>query len=326
MAINWLINQKARGDRRRVRAMRRNTLMACAAAMFLAAGGAQAACDKVVFSDVGWTDITVTTSMAKHVLEGLGYKVDVKVLSVPVTFASLESDDVDIFLGNWMPSQTAMIDPYMKSGEIEAVAVNLEGTKYTLAVPAYTYDAGLKSFADIPKFADKLEKKIYGIEPGNEANVYLVSVTKENKFGLGEFKIVESSEQGMLAQVKRAVNANKPIVFLGWEPHPMNSTFSIKYLTGGEDFFGGEGVVHTVTRKGYVAECPNIGKLLNNMKFNLKMENDIMGKILDGGEDPDKATLAWLKSDPKLLDAWLDGVTAKDGSPGLPAVKAKLGL
>lgn len=307
--------------------MQGKTLLACAAAMFLAAGGAaKAACDKVTFSDVGWTDITVTTSLAKHVLEGLGYKVDVKVLSVPVTFASLASNDVDIFLGNWMPTQGAMIDPYMTKGQIESVGINLEGTKYTLAVPSYAYDAGLKSFADIAKFADKLDKKIYGIEPGNEANVYLVGLTKENKFGLGEFKIVESSEQGMLAQVKRAVNANKPVVFLGWEPHPMNTTFSMKYLTGGEDFFGGEGVVHTVTRKGYAAECPNVGKFLKNIKFTLPMENAMMGKILDDGQEADKATAEWLKANPAVLDSWLDGVTTKDGAPGLPAVKAKLGL
>ncbi len=307
--------------------MRRNTLLACAAAMMLAAGGsAKAACDKVIFSDVGWTDITVTTSLTKHVLEGLGYKVDVKVLSVPVTFASLASNDVDVFLGNWMPTQGAMIDPYTQKGEIEAISTNLEGTKYTLAVPSYAYDEGLKSFADISKFADKLDKKIYGIEPGNEANVYLVGLTKENKFGLAGFKIVESSEQGMLAQVRRDVNAKKPVVFLGWEPHPMNTSFSMKYLTGGEDFFGGEGVVHTVTRKGYAAECPNVGKLLKNIKFTLPMENTMMGKILDDGQEADKATAAWLKDNPQVLDSWLEGVTTKDGAPGLPAVKAKLGL
>jgi glycine betaine/proline transport system substrate-binding protein len=225
-----------------------------------------------------------------------------------------------------MPAQNSTIEPYVKNGEIESVAINLTGTKYTLAVPTYTYDAGLKSFADIAKFSDKLEKKIYGFEPGNEGNTYLVGLTKENKHGLGEFKVVESSEQGMLGQVKRAVNANKPVVFLGWEPHPMNANFSLKYLTGGEDFFGGEGVVHTVTRKGYVAECPNVGKLLKNIKFDLAMENDIMGKILDKGEDADKATAAWLKANPKVLDTWLEGVTTKEGAPGLPAVKAKLGL
>lgn len=306
--------------------MRRNVLMASAAAMLLAAGAAQAACDKVSFSDVGWTDITVTTSLAKQVLEGLGYKVDVKVLAVPVTYASLKSGDVDIFLGNWMPAQTAEITPYIKSGEVESVAVNLEGTKYTLAVPTYSYDAGLKDFKDIVKFSKELDNKIFGIEPGNEGNAYLVSLTKENKHELGKFTVVETSEQGMLAQVKRDYTAKKPVVFLGWEPHPMNANFSLKYLTGGEDFFGTEGVVNTVTRKGYVAECPNVGVFLKNLKFTLPVENEIMGKILDDGQEADKATAAWLKAHPEVLDKWLAGVTTKDGAPGLPAAKAKLGL
>ena len=312
---------------RRARAAAR--AVAGAAVLAAVAGApltAQAACDEVVFSDVGWTDITTTTAAAKQVLEALGYDVDVKVLSVPVTFASLESDDVDVFLGNWMPAQKGAIQPYLDSGEIEQVAINLEGTKYTLAVPTYAYEAGLKTYADIHKFADELDNKIYGIEPGNEGNAYLVSLTEENKFDLKDFEVVESSEQGMLAMVGRAYKKEEPVVFLGWEPHPMNANYSLKYLTGGEDFFGGEGVVHTTTRKGFVTECPNVGAFLNNLKFSLVMENEIMGKILDDGEDADDATMTWMKANPDAVAAWLNGVTTVDGEPGLAAVTEAFGL
>ena len=291
-----------------------------------AAGAASADCDTVVMSDVGWTDITTTTATAKHVLEGLGYEVDVKVLSVPVTFASLESDDVDVFLGNWMPAQSGAIGPYLESGEIESVNTNLEGTKYTLAVPTYLYEKGLQSYADIHKFADELDEKIYGIEPGNEGNAYLVSLTEENKFDLEGFDVVESSEQGMLAQVQRFYEDEEAVVFLGWEPHPMNATFDLSYLPGGEDFFGGEGIVDTVTRKGYVEECPNVGKLLQNMDFSLEMENLIMGQILTDGADPADATEAWLQENPEVLDTWLEGVTTLDGGDAMAAVKEELGL
>ena len=297
----------------------------CALAL-VAASPAFADCGTVTFSDVGWTDITTTTSATKHVLEALGYDVEVKILSVPVTFAALESDDVDVFLGNWMPAQAGAITPYIESGEIESVAVNLTGTKYTLAVPAYTYDKGLKSFGDIANFRDSLDGKIYGIEPGNEANGYLVSLVDENTHGLEGFEIVESSEQGMLAQVKRAYKKGGDVVFLGWEPHPMNANFELKYLPGGESFFGEEGVVETVTRKGYAAECPNVGTFLSNLKFSLPMENSIMGQILDEGMDPDAATMAWLKANGDVLNGWLDGVTTKDGAEGLAAVKAAFGL
>ena len=302
----------------------RSILTASAATLALA-GAAQAQCDKVTFSDVGWTDITTTTSATKQVLQALGYDVDVKILSVPVTFAALESDDIDVFLGNWMPAQAGAIGPYIESGAIESVAENLQGTKYTLAVPTYTYEKGLKTYADINKFTDSLGGKIYGIEPGNEGNGYLISLTEKEGSGLTGMDVVESSEQGMLAQVSRYYPKQQDVVFLGWEPHPMNANFDLEYLTGGEEFFGGEGVVNTVTRKGYVAECANVGKLLANLKFSLPMENKIMGQILDEGMEPDVATKAWLTENTDTVAAWVDGVTTKDGGDATAAVMAAFG-
>ena len=95
----------------------------------------------------------------------------------------------------------------------------------------------------------------------------------------------------MLSQVARAIAAKKPIVFLGWAPHPMNVKFDIAYLEGGDDFFGpnfGGATVLTNVRAGYTKECANVGKLLQNLVFALPMESEIMGKILDDGKDPTK--------------------------------------
>jgi ABC-type proline/glycine betaine transport system substrate-binding protein len=63
---------------------------------------------------------------------------------VPVTYASLKNKDIDVFLGNWMPTMEADIAPYREDGSVETLVTNLEGAKYTLAVPKYAYDAGLK--------------------------------------------------------------------------------------------------------------------------------------------------------------------------------------
>ena len=73
---------------------------------------------------------------------------------MPVTYTSMKNKDIDVFLGNWMPTMEADRKPYLDDKSVEVVGANLEGAKYTLAVPAYTYDAGLKTFADIAKFKD----------------------------------------------------------------------------------------------------------------------------------------------------------------------------
>jgi glycine betaine/proline transport system substrate-binding protein len=131
----------------------------------------------------------------------------------------------------------------------------------------------------------------------------------------------------MLSQVERADKRGEPIVFLGWEPHPMNANFAMTYLTGGDDYFGpdlGGATVYTNTRAGYVAECPNVGKLLTNLSFTLAMENEIMGAILNDGTDPQAAAKAWLAANPAVLTPWLDGVTTKDGGDAMAAVETAL--
>lgn len=303
------------------------------AATLLAGATAQAAdpaeCRTVRFSDVGWTDITATTAATSVVLEGLGYTPTTQVLAVPVTYAALENGDIDVFLGNWMPTMEADIAPYREKGTVEVVGVNLEGAKYTLATLAGTAAEGLTSFADIADFRDQLNGQIYGIEPGNDGNRLILEMIEADAFGLAGFELVESSEQGMLSQVSRAARRGESVVFLGWEPHPMNANHDMVYLSGGDDWFGpdyGGATVYTNVRAGYLEACPNAGALLSNLRFTLEMENEIMGAILDEGAVPEQAAQAWLSANPEILDGWLDGVSTLDGGEGLPAVRAHLGL
>jgi glycine betaine/proline transport system substrate-binding protein len=322
----FFIDSSIKKNIREVAMTLKTTLSALA---LVAATPALADCGSVTFSDVGWTDIPATTAATTVVLEAMGYDTDIKVLSVPVTYTSLANGDVDVFLGNWMPTMEADIAPYREAGTVETVRTNLEGAKYTLAVNKVAADMGIKDFGDIAKHSDALEGKIYGIEPGNDGNRLIQSMIDGDSFGLKGFEVAESSEQGMLAQVARASKKDEPIVFLGWEPHPMNANFEMSYLTGGDDFFGpnlGGAVVDTNTRAGFSTECPNLGKMLMNLEFSLAMENEIMGAILNDGEAADDAAKAWLKANPAAFMGWLDGVTTKDGGDAVAAVKASLGL
>lgn len=309
----------------------KQTLLSSAVVAALSMSGLANAgqCDTVRFSDVGWTDITATTAVTSEVLDALGYETKTQMLSVPVTYTSLANGDIDIFLGNWMPTMEGDIAKYRDAGTVETVRANLYGAKYTLAVPQYVHDAGVKSFADIAKHKDKFKGKIYGIEPGNDGNRLIQDMIDQNAFGLEGFKVVESSEAGMLSQVARATKRDNWVVFLGWEPHPMNANHDMAYLDGGDDWFGpdfGGATVYTNVRQNYVSDCPNVGKLLNNLEFSLALENEIMGAILDQGQDPRAAAKSWLQANPGVLDGWLAGVNTKSGGNGLSAVKQSLGL
>lgn len=284
-------------------------------------------CSRVRFAEVGWTDITATTALASEVLEALGYEPRVDTVSVPIAYAGMRNNDFDVFLGNWMPSMASISDPYIESGDVERLVANLEGAKYTLAVPQYVYDAGVTSINDLADNADRFNHRVHGIEAGNDGNELIQQMIDDNAYDLGDWQVVDSSEAGMLSELTTRVPNEEWMVFLGWEPHPMNTNFEMAYLSDADDYFGpdlGGATVHTNTRAGFVEACPNVGTLLSNMTFTLDMENQLMSAIMDDGIDPRAAANRYLKEHGDLLEAWLEGVTTLDGEPALPAVQAAL--
>jgi glycine betaine/proline transport system substrate-binding protein len=306
----------------------KKTITAALAISAAMAGTAFAAepesCKAVRFADVGWTDIQVTTGATSVVLEALGYQPQVSTLSVPVTLASLKNKDIDVFLGNWMPSMTADIQPYLDDKSVEQIATNLEGAGYGLVVPQYVADAGVKSLADIGANADKFGGKIYGIEAGNDGNRIIQTMIDDPKNNLKGFQLVESSEAGMLTEAEKAMKNNEWIVFLAWTPHPIMGEMKIHYLDGmGDSGFGAASVL-TVARQGYTGECPNVGKLLANLKFTLAMEGAMMDPVLKNSADPKETAKEWLKANPDAVKPWLEGVTTFDGGDAAAAVAAAL--
>ena len=304
-------------------------LLLASAMLAIGAAAAQAAepdsCKTVRMADVGWSDNTAQNGLFKTVLKGLGYTPEDQVLALPVIIESLKNKDLDIFLDNWMPSNAANVQPYLDAKTIEMLNANLTGAGYGPVVPKYVADAGVKDVKDLAANADKFEKKFYGIEPGNDGNKIVQAKIDDPANGLQGWELVESSEQGMLAQAQKSMKKQEWIVFLGWTPHPVMGKMELVYLTGFENDGFGDAQIKTLTRAGYSAECANVGKLLANLKFELPMESAIMEQI-DAKVDGEVAAADWLKANPAVLDTWLAGVTTTDGQDGAAAVKKSLGL
>lgn len=300
----------------------------CAAASFASAAEPQS-CMQVNMAGPGWTDIDATNAMTGVVLKALGYKQKVANLSVPITYQGLKKGQIDVFLGNWMPAQAPLVKPFVDERSIDVLHANLTNAKFTLAVPDYVAAAGVHSFADLVKHADQFNGKIYGIEPGAPANQNIKKMISDKAFGLGDWKIVESSETGMLTQVERAVRDKQWIVFLAWEPHLMNTKFHLTYLSGGDAYFGpnyGGATVNTVTRAGFSSQCTNLARLFQQLTFNVDLENQIITNVLQNKVDINTAASNALKSNPTLLNTWLKGVTTANGNDGLQAVQTQLGI
>jgi glycine betaine/proline transport system substrate-binding protein len=282
-------------------------------------------CAAVRMSTPGWSDLEATNDIASLLLKALGYQQHVDTLSVAITYRALANGQLDVFLGDWTPAHDPFTGPLLAAKKIERLNRNLTGAKYTLVVPDYVAAAGVRSFADLAAHGDRFGYQIYGIDEGSPGNERIEAAVAGA--GLAGWNVVSSSEQGMLAQASRDISRKRWIVFLGWEPHPMNLMFKLVYLSGGDAYFGpdyGGGQVYTLARAGFSESCPNAARLFRQMSFTVAVEDAIMAASESGNPSGPEAAKAYLESHPELLGPWLDGVTTLDGRPGAAAVKAFL--
>lgn len=273
-------------------------------------------CLHVRMADVGWTDVSATTALAEQILKALKYKPSILLDSLPNTFLGLKNKSFDIFLGNWMPAQALDVEPFLRSGSVIQLQQNLSGARYTLAVPDYVYAQGVRTLSDLNRYASFFNKQIYALERGNDGNRIIQSILTHNNFDLGSWDLIESHEQSMFLEVKAAIEKKQWIVFLAWSPHPMNMTLPIKYLDGGDEFFGdnfGFSSVSTLARRDFAQECTNLANFFRNLIFTVDIENKLMSLILEKNLSPEAAAQEWLRENPTKASSWVKDIRTADG-------------
>ena len=124
-----------------VRGARRLLAALGLSAALLPAMGAAAdgpACRTVRLADIGWTDTTATTALFSHLVRELGYQPAITVLSLPVTYASLKNRTSTCSSATGCRRRRPTASPTSTTSSVDVIGANLEGAKYTLAVPHYT--------------------------------------------------------------------------------------------------------------------------------------------------------------------------------------------
>lgn len=281
-------------------------------------------CRILRLGDAGWADSAVVNGIATVLAQKLGYQVTQRRLPAIGILNSVASGRTDALLDLWFPASSALAAPYLKTGKLMRLPrPSLVGIQYSLAVPSYAARAGLKSFADIARFRYALDGNIYGPTPGELGNQRLADMIRSNRFGLGDFQLVASSDQRMIERVQRAIEQKKPVVFLASTPSLLNKRFDITYLSGGESIFGPENGAnqgYSVVRKDYARYCPNVVKLLGNLQLNPEMITALMERLEQNG-NPEEVARDYIKEHPELLSQWLAGVTTVDNVDAMLTVK-----
>ncbi|HET7314026.1 ABC transporter substrate-binding protein [Salinisphaera sp.] len=295
-------------------------------ALWMVSTGGALAAPTVKFAAPPWPGVTVKTAMAQRILEAAGYDTHVTNASWTIALQGVARGDIDADLGIWMPTQKSTVEPMVKSGKIDLLVKNVPDAQYDLVVPDYVWNAGVHSIADLNKYADKFDHRIYGIEAGNDGNQVMIDAIKNDTYNLGDWTLRPSSTAVMLTAAGRKIDDKEWIVFLGWKPHWMNIKYDLKYLKDPKQIWGGGSVVYTAVNPTFEKKNPNVIRFLKQMVVSSDIQSDWVYDYGYKHESADEVVDRWIKNNMDMVAQWLDGVKTADGSgPALAAVKKELG-
>jgi glycine betaine/proline transport system substrate-binding protein len=289
-------------------------------------GGSSGGENAVRFVQQPWADLVVETEIAMQVLNKLGYTASTQEVAVPLAAEALATGRADVYLGNWWPSQQAVFTGHLDSGAVKVAGTVLEGTEYAPAVPGYvTEQLGVRSLADLDQHADAFERKIYGIEPGAPGNETISQAIAQDAYGLGDWELVASSTEAMLAEVSRRAAAGEPIVFLGWSPHWMTSEFNLHFLDDPQSVWPGAGQVRSLIRSELEAADPNLVRFVSQISVDTATASDFIRAVDKDGKPAETVAQEWMQAHPDRIEAWLQGVTSVNGEPAAQVVLSRAG-
>ncbi|MFC0865936.1 glycine betaine ABC transporter substrate-binding protein [Sphaerimonospora cavernae] len=265
-----------------------------------ATAGADTPKKAVTIGWIPWDEDIVVTHLWKKILETKGYEVKLLNPDVAPLYAGLAKGDIDLFFDSWQPITHA--DYWKQYGDkLEDLQVWYDNAKLTLAVPDYMTD--VKTVEDLKAKAGDLGGKIVGIEPG----AGLTRVTEQEVmpgYGLdGDYKLLKSSTAAMLAELKKAVEAEKPIAVTLWRPHWAYAKFPVRDLEDPKGLLGAAEEIHAIGRKGFAADLPEVAGWLK--KFTMtdeqlgSLEDLVLNTHKEGEEE--KAVDEWLSANPDFI-------------------------
>lgn len=250
---------------------------------------------------IPWDEDIAVSYLWKQVLEDKGYTVELQQLDVAPTFVGLSKGDIDVFFDTWLPATHE--DYWAQYGDqLEDLGVWYDNASLTLAVPEYV---DVDSLADLADNRDLFDGNIVGIESG----AGLTRVTKDDvmpTYGLDDFKLQTSSTAAMIAALKKATDAEEPVVVTLWHPHWAYSAFPIKDLEDPEGALGGAEEIHTVARPGFSDDFPQLAEALGSWTMSDELLADLENVVLqEHADDHEAGVKQWVEANQEYVDGMI---------------------
>ncbi|MFF4931659.1 ABC transporter permease/substrate binding protein [Streptomyces griseofuscus] len=251
---------------------------------------------------IPWDEGIASTFLWKEILQERGFKVTTTQYAAGPLYTGLATGQIDFETDSWLPTTHA--EYWKKYGkQLDDIGKWYGPTSLELSVPSYVKD--VNSLADLKAHASEFGGKIVGIEPSaGEMSLLKTKVLKE--YGLsGSYQVIDGSTPAMLAELKRAYARKQPVLVTLWSPHWAYSSYDLKKLQDPKGAWGKGDGVHTLSRKGFAGDNPQVADWLKNFSMTEKQLTGLEAKIQGAGKGKEQdAVRSWLRANPGLVDKW----------------------
>jgi glycine betaine/proline transport system substrate-binding protein len=265
-----------------------------------------------------WSTEIASANLFQAVLqERMGYTVELLAVPVKEMWSKVASGEADILTGAWLPAtQRDYYEEYAPA--LDDLGPNLEGARIGLVVPTHTPGrqtgpsgqtsrdlVNIGSIEELNSNSGRFGGRIVGIESG--AGIMARTRDAMDAYGLtADFFLEESTEDRMVHRLSEAVYSGRWIVFTGWRPHRIFELYNLRFLEDPRGIFGREEAIHTMVRKGFMEDHPEVHAVLSRINYSPEQLERLMRWIHENREEgPYRQAVRWIQVNKSQVDSWV---------------------
>ena len=271
--------------------------------------------DPIIIGINEWTGQHISSYVAGHILEKMGYNVEYKTAAVLPMGTAVADGNITLGLelwdnnmGEWWPSQ-------LESGEVEDMGTlgldAREGWLYPKHVeelcPGLPDWEAFVGCAEVFSTAETFPDGRFIEYPADWSDRATQLIASE---GLPFQAIPAGSEGALVAEFKAAVDKDSALVMMFWAPHWLLFEHEYGWVDMPEDLVNkGSMQKPRVFKGGWPGmkdKWPVAYKFITSYQLDNKVQEFLMGRIDRDGDDAVKATLEWVEANQDYWQPMVD--------------------
>jgi glycine betaine/proline transport system substrate-binding protein len=179
---------------------------------------------------------------------------------------------------------------------------------------------------EVQKFAEKIDHKIVGIEPGAGIMINTEKAMEEYNLAKSGWELQESSSAAMMAAFQDSVGNEEPIIATVWEPHALFAVSEIRKLEDPKKVYNdpaktkefleefapewadeevASDVIASVVYKGFSEEAPAAYYFFENFTVPADTQSEWIYQLSVEDNEPEAIAEEYVQNNRDLVETWL---------------------